>query len=89
MGGYWTLAAVSGGLLLEYVSPVDHYLGVDKDELSITKANQGSKSSEAPIYIPEPPLSAEPKFDSIVSLAVIEHVSEPKLRFLAYLVRRI
>lgn len=58
----------------------DHYLGVEVDEASLQLARSRFPSHRFVSTLPEP---AE-KFDSIISLAVIEHVSDPS-RFLAAL----
>lgn len=60
------------GALAEFVSS-DHYLGVDKDELSLQQARLRFPNHR---FISELPRSDE-KFDSAVSLAVIEHVRDP------------
>lgn len=60
------------GALAEFV-PSDHYLGVDKDEPSLQQARLRFPQHR---FISELPRTDE-KFNSIVSLAVIEHVSDP------------
>ena len=59
----------------------ENYLGVEVDEASLQQARSHFPSHRFVSALPAP---AE-KFDSIVSLAVIEHVSDPS-RFLASLV---
>jgi SAM-dependent methyltransferase len=51
----------------------DHYLGVEVDEVSLQQARSLFPPHRFVSGLPE---SAE-KFDSIISLAVIEHVSDP------------
>lgn len=58
----------------------EHYLGVELDETSLQQARSHFPGHRFVAGIPD---SAE-KFDSIISLAVIEHVSDPSL-FLASL----
>ncbi|MGO8755761.1 MAG: class I SAM-dependent methyltransferase [Gallionellaceae bacterium] len=51
----------------------DHYLGVDKDEASLQQARLRFPQHRFVSALP----NATDKFDTIVSLAVIEHVSDP------------
>ncbi|HCJ51079.1 MAG TPA: methyltransferase type 11 [Gallionella sp.] len=51
----------------------DNYLGVEIDEVSLQQARSGFPTHQ---FVSEPPEQAE-KFDSVISLAVIEHVSDP------------
>jgi SAM-dependent methyltransferase len=51
----------------------DHYLGVEVDEISLQQARLRFPTHQFVSGLPE---STE-KFDSIISLAVIEHVSDP------------
>ncbi len=60
------------GALAEFVSG-DLYLGVDKDELSLQNAQSRFPKHRFISKLP----AADEKFDSVVSLAVIEHVSDP------------
>lgn len=60
------------GALAEYVD-ADHYLGVEIDDVSLQRARALFPSHRFVSVLPEP----TEKFDSIVSLAVIEHVSDP------------
>lgn len=53
----------------------DHYLGVEVDEASLKQARSRFPERRFVSGLPEP---AE-KFDTVVSLAVIEHVSDPVL----------
>ena len=59
------------GELAKYVSP-DSYFGVDKDTYSIKVAKQAFPSHNFDTQIPEDEL-----FDTIVLLAVIEHIEDP------------
>ena len=60
------------GALARNIAP-DHYLGVDRDPLSLEIA-----SSDHPGYRFQEELPAgDEKFDTVVALAVIEHVSSP------------
>ena len=71
------------GAMAEHVD-ADNYLGVEIDEISLLQAR-----SRFPTYhfVSELPEQAE-KFDSIISLAVIEHVSNPA-EFLRTLARHL
>ena len=60
------------GALAEFV-PSGQYLGVDKDEHSLQQARARFPKHR---FVSELPLPDE-KFSSVVSLAVIEHVSDP------------
>lgn len=60
------------GMLAAFVD-TDFYLGVEVDESSL---QQACSNYPAHHFIPKLPDSEE-KFDSIVSLAVIEHVNDP------------
>lgn len=51
----------------------DHYLGVEVDEVSLQQARLLFPAHRFVSRLPEP----TEKFDSIISLAVIEHVSDP------------
>ena len=64
--------------------PWDRYLGVDSDRESLAKA-----AREHPRHAFASTLPSEPEsFDTVVALAVIEHVDSPA-RFLASLARRL
>jgi len=62
-----------GSGALAALVPSDRYLGVDQDEPSLQQAR-----NKFPLhrFMSELPQAGE-KFDSIISLAVIEHVSDP------------
>jgi SAM-dependent methyltransferase len=62
-----------GSGALSMLVPADRYLGVERDEASLQQARLKFPNHQFVSKIPE---SSE-KFDSIVSLAVIEHVSDP------------
>ena len=53
--------------------PADRYIGVDVDDDSITEARRRHPQHHFQAMLPP----AEPAFDTIVSLAVIEHVKDP------------
>ena len=59
-----------GSGALAALIPADHYLGVETDNISLQQARSRFTSHR---FVSELP-SASPKFDTIVSLAVIEHV---------------
>jgi len=60
------------GMLAEWVEPAN-YLGVDIDTVSLEKARQGNPSHK---FSDSMPATGE-KFDTIIALAVIEHVKSP------------
>ncbi len=62
-----------GSGALAALVPSDRYLGVDRDEPSLRQARSRFPTHRFSASLPAP----EDKFDSIVSLAVIEHVSDP------------
>lgn len=67
------------GALAALVDP-ERYLGVDVDEDSLRQAKEDFPKHSFVSRLPEPSV----KFDAIISLAVIEHVSDPS-SFLASL----
>jgi len=60
------------GALADIVAS-DHYLGVDMDKRSINKARKQHPRYRFQTVLPP----AEPAFDTVVALAVIEHVPDP------------
>lgn len=60
------------GALADMVAP-DRYLGVDVDEQSLAKARKQHSQHRFQSVLPP----AEPAFDTVVALAVIEHVPDP------------
>lgn len=62
-----------GSGALADVVPADRYVGVDIDEQSLTNARQQHPQHRFQPALPP----AEPAFDTVVSLAVIEHIHDP------------
>ncbi len=62
-----------GSGALAALVPSDRYLGVDRDEPSLQQALMQFPQHRFTADMPAP----EDKFDSVISLAVIEHVSDP------------
>lgn len=63
-----------GSGALASLVPAENYFGVDIDEKSLTKARQLYPQHHFQMSLP----LVQPVFDTVVSLAVIEHVINPK-----------
>ena len=60
------------GLLAKEI-PADSYLGVDTDTTSLSIANAQNPAHSFQVNLP----NDDQKFDTIVALAVIEHIKSP------------
>ena len=69
------------GKLAEYIGP-ENYVGIDKDPESVNTAKEQHPNHK--FYLSDRPDTIEDKFDTVVALAVIEHVDNP-IEFMIHL----